>query len=219
MIKETYFTPETLAAKARDILASAGSFRRGGGEVRVRAGRAALLALDMQAYFLRESSHAFIPGAAAILPGLRRLMQAFRRLGRPIIFTRHTNTPADAGRMSSWWRDLVAPDSPESEIIPELEAATGIVIEKHQYDAFYGTELERILRARDVEQLVVTGVMTHLCCETTARSAFTRGFDVFFTVDGTATYNEAFHRATVLNLAHGFAVPVLVEEILEACRR
>ncbi|MBN2206145.1 MAG: isochorismatase family protein, partial [Candidatus Aminicenantes bacterium] len=219
MIKEAYFTPATLAAKARDILASAGSFRRGGGEVRFRPDRAALLALDMQAFFLRESSHAFIPGAAAILPGLKRLTRAFRRLGRPVVFTRHTNTPADAGRMSAWWKDLLAPDSPDSEIVPELEAAKAIVVEKHQYDAFHGTELERILRAKDVEEVVVTGLMTHLCCETTARSAFVRGFSVFFAVDGTATYTEAFHRAAVLNLAHGFASPVLVEGILDACLR
>jgi len=63
--------------------------------------------------------------------------------------------------------------------------------------------------------VVICGVMTHLCCETTARSAFMRGFEVFFTVDGTATYTEAFHRASLLNLSHGFAVPVLVENILE----
>lgn len=55
--------------------------------------------------------------------------------------------------------------------------------------------------------------MTHLCCETTARSAFIRGFDVFFTIDGTATYNEDFHFGTLYNLAHGFAVPLLIDEI------
>jgi len=48
----------------------------------------------------------------------------------------------------------------------------------------------------------------------TARSAFMRGFEVFFTIDGTATYNEGFHQATLLNLAHGFAKPVLVSELL-----
>jgi bifunctional isochorismate lyase / aryl carrier protein len=57
--------------------------------------------------------------------------------------------------------------------------------------------------------------MTHLCCETTARSAFTHGFEVFFTIDGTATYNERFHIATLLNLSHGFALAVLVEEVIE----
>jgi isochorismate hydrolase len=61
--------------------------------------------------------------------------------------------------------------------------------------------------------------MTHLCCETTARSAFIHGFEVFFTIDGTATYTEAHHRATLLNLANGFATPVLVAELLAACQR
>jgi isochorismate hydrolase len=60
--------------------------------------------------------------------------------------------------------------------------------------------------------------MTHLCCETTARSAFMHGFETFFTVDGTATYNEAFHRAALLNLSHGFALPLTVDEVLDVFR-
>ena len=89
-----------------------------------------------------------------------------------------------------------------------------IYIEKKQYDAFLQTLLEETLRQRKIEQIVITGVMTHLCCETTARSAFMRGFEVFFTVDGTATYNEELHRASLLTLSHGFAVPVTVDELL-----
>jgi isochorismate hydrolase len=58
--------------------------------------------------------------------------------------------------------------------------------------------------------------MTHLCCETTARSAFIQGYVVFFVVDGTATYTESFHRGSLLSLSHGFAVPILVDEILGA---
>jgi isochorismate hydrolase len=61
--------------------------------------------------------------------------------------------------------------------------------------------------------------MTHLCCETSARAAFVRGFEVLFPVDGTATYNQAFHRATLLNLSHGFAKVVLADEILAAVAR
>ena len=57
--------------------------------------------------------------------------------------------------------------------------------------------------------------MTHLCCETTARSAFVRGFDVFFLVDGTATYNIEFHMSSLLTLTHGFVHPVRFQEILD----
>jgi len=56
--------------------------------------------------------------------------------------------------------------------------------------------------------------MAHLCCETTARSAFVKGFEVVFVIDGTATYNKDFYISTLLNLSHGFAIPVLTEEIL-----
>ena len=96
------------------------------------------------------------------------------------------------------------------------------VIKKTQYDGFYQTPLEDILREKGISQLVITGVMSHLCCETTARTAFVRGFTVFFPIDGTATYNEDFHWATFLNLSHGFVIPLLIEDLqnhLEASKK
>ena len=218
MKKETFFSSTTIEAKAREILASVELFRRGRDHYQFRPDHAALLVLDMQSYFLDEFSHAFIPSAMIILPNIQKLIRAFVVCGRPVIFTRHTNTPSDAGQMKRWWKDLILPDSPVSQIVPELDTMKGILIVKHQYDAFYQTELEQVLHVKGIEQVVVTGVMTHLCCETTARSAFMRGFDVFFAIDATATYTEALHRATVLNLAHGFAIPVLVEDFLAIMR-
>jgi bifunctional isochorismate lyase/aryl carrier protein len=214
--KETYFSAATFEAKAREILASVEFLRHRHDYDYFQPDRAALLVLDMQSYFLKESSHAFIPSAAAILPNLQALIRIFARHGCPIIFTRHTNMPGNAGQMMRWWKDLLGPDASMSQIIPELDTTKGDVIEKHQYDAFYRTELEQTLFSHNIQQVLVTGVMTHLCCETTARSAFMRGFNTFFSIDGTATYTEAFHRASVLNLAHGFALPVLTEEIKAA---
>jgi isochorismate hydrolase len=168
----------------------------------------------MQRYFLEDSFHAFIPAATAIVPRITKLIQAYSQHSLAIVFTRHLNTDANAGMMFKWWQDLISADDPASEIIPEFDLSQGMVIVKSQYDAFYETPLEELLKQKGVSQVVICGVMTHLCCETTARSAFVRGFEVFFTVNGTATYTEAFHRATLLNLAHGFAIPVLVEEVL-----
>ena len=121
--------------------------------------------------------------------------------------------------MTRWWKDSIASESPGGQLVPELDTSGGVILNKSQYDAFLGTPLEDILRSKGVRQVVICGVMTHLCCETTARSAFMRGFEVFFTVDGTATYTLAFHQAALLNLAHGFAVPMLVEEVLAAFQR
>ena len=56
--------------------------------------------------------------------------------------------------------------------------------------------------------------MTNLCCETTARSAFIRGFDVIMPVDATAAYNYEFHLATFLNLAYMFTRPVKTESLV-----
>ncbi len=168
----------------------------------------------MQRYFLDESSHAYIPSAASIVPKVAKLTESYSRNGLPVVFTQHLNDDTDAGMMSVWWRDLIARDSRAGEIFPEFDLSRATLVEKSQYDAFHGTRLEDILLEKGVTRVVICGVMTHLCCETTARSAFTRGFEVYFAVDGTATYNEEFHRATLLNLAHGFAVPVLVGDIL-----
>ncbi len=211
-MKESYFSADTIQAKASLMRQQIqmGMQKR---DTQFNADQSALLVLDMQSYFLSPNSHAFIPSGAAILPGISALIRVYTARRRPVVFTRHLNTPQDAQLMALWWRDLILAKHPDSHIVPELDTSAGIVIPKCQYDAFYDTTLEQALRNWGVSQVVICGVMTHLCCETTARSAFTRGFEVFFTVDGTATYNESFHRATLLNLAHGFATLALVDEI------
>jgi nicotinamidase-related amidase len=213
-MKEVYFTPETIEARGNDLLEYCHARRERRPADALRPEQAALLVLDMQNYFLQPDSHAFIPSAPAVLPQVERLVKAFQRFERPVVFTRHLNTPADAGQMAQWWRDLLDPVSPLSQIVPTLDPAQACLFEKSQYDAFYQTGLEDYLRSQQVKQVVVSGVMTHLCCETTARSAFVHGYQVFFAIDATASYTEAFHRASLLNLSHGFAVPVLTREIV-----
>jgi isochorismate hydrolase len=168
----------------------------------------------MQRYFLESTSHAYVPSAISILPGIEKLITSFSYIGQPVIFTRHVNTETDAEMMSRWWGDLISPHSAHSQIVEPLDTTNHFVFEKTQYDAFFGTNLNKTLREYGVEQVVVTGVMTHLCCETTARSAFMLGYEVFFPVDGSATYAEAHHYASLLNLSHGFVYPLLVSDII-----
>ncbi|HUV35950.1 MAG TPA: isochorismatase family protein [Patescibacteria group bacterium] len=209
---EGYFTAGNIAGKSRNILEEvwAPGDRR---DIEFAPDRAALLVIDMQRYFLDGSSHAFVPSAVPVIQRIKRLAGGFLDRGLPVILTRHLNTEDDAGMLARWWQDTIREDDPLSVITDELMLPGVMTVQKTQYDAFYRTELERALRERGVGQIVVTGVITHLCCETTARSAFVRGFAVFFAVDGTATYTEEFHRATVLNLSHGFAVPVLTDDL------
>jgi len=213
-MKEQYFSPASIERKAEELCQPFETERRKRLQ-RFAPMRSALLVLDMQLYFLVAGSHAWVPSGEAIIPGIRALVQAYGRKNLPVIFTRHINTPDNAGMMKTWWKELIRAENPLSEITPALDMSSGRVVNKSQYDAFYNTPLEEMLQGRGVTQVVICGVMTHLCCETTARSAFMRGYEVYFTVDGTASYNENFHRASLLNLSHGYATLALVKEILQ----
>jgi bifunctional isochorismate lyase/aryl carrier protein len=217
-LKERYFTDHNLREKSLEISNHFDPTRRARIEW-FTPSRSVLFILDMQEYFLQPSSHAFIPSAIAIIPRLQKLIKTYRACSLPIYFTRHINTSQDAGSMAPWWKDLITKTNPLSALTNEFDPADDEILIKTQYDAFYDTPLDELLRSQKVTQVVICGVMTHLCCESTARSAFMRGYDVFFTIDGTATYTEAHHNATLLNLTHGFAVPVLIEEIIAACHK
>ena len=214
-MKTNYFTPENIVEMAQDMAHQLPGYQNKRKST-FTPEKSALLVLDMQSYFLEPSSHAFVPSAIAIVPGLNLLAQSYYAHNLPVIFTQHLNSMQDAGSMSRWWRDLITIDDPYSAIIPDLEFSSRSVLRKSQYDAFYQTDLEDTLNNMGVTQMVISGVMTHLCCETTARSAFVRGFEVYFLIDGTATYNEEHHLAALLNLSHGFATPVMVGEIQAA---
>jgi isochorismate hydrolase len=214
-MKTAYYTAGNIDSKAPALLADVLSRVRLR-DIRFEPRESALLILDMQRYFSDPGSHAFIPSLPPVLEKVKEIEAGFAAAGRPIILTRHLNTDEDAGLLARWWKDLIRPGTGPGEIVAGLEGPGSLVLDKTQYDAFHGTGLEQILKERNVSQVVVTGVMTHLCCESTARSAFVRGFNVFVPMDGTATYNEDFHFGSLLNLSHGFAVPVLSGDLLQA---
>jgi isochorismate hydrolase len=204
MLKEAYFTSKNIDTKSAEFLECTKPFAK---KIRYdfKVKKSALIIVDMQKYFLDPHSPAYLPSAPAIIPKIQDLITYFHQHKSPIIFSRHLNTPQDAKNMGTWWRDILEKENPYSELTPELEQNDALVIEKTQYDAFYHTNLVDTLRQKGITQVVITGVMTHLCCETTARTAFMHGLEVFFPVDTSATYNETFHLATLTNLAHGFA--------------
>ena len=96
-MKEAYFTPENLAAQAQALLQAPGIVLGARTRPIFSPQGAALLVLDLQRYFLEPESHAYIPSAAAILPGIAELTRSFYAHELPVVFSRHTNTPQDAG--------------------------------------------------------------------------------------------------------------------------
>lgn len=206
MHKEKYFAADTIAAEAQAMALELPFNTRAAA---FSPAASALLIIDMQRYFLWAGSHAHIPAAAAIIPNINTLIAVFNKAARPVYFTRHVNCNQDAGQMGVWWGELLGRGHPLGALETGLDQAGLPVIEKTQYDAFFKTDLEPRLRQQSVQQLVITGVATHLCCESTARSAFTRGFSVFMAIDATATWNRELHVASLRGLAHGCAVPFL----------
>ncbi|GAH31080.1 unnamed protein product, partial [marine sediment metagenome] len=142
-----------------------------------------LLVIDMQNYFLDDNAHAFIPVGKFILSQIKKLVEKYYEKNLPVIFTRYCVLKEDPDDiMNKWWGSVLMVDDPESFITKELNTDRGKVVLKPGYSAFFKTELERMLISKCVKQLLICGVMTHLCCETTAREAFQRGYEVYFTV-------------------------------------
>jgi nicotinamidase-related amidase len=181
--------------------------------------RSALLVIDMNCYFASAKGRCFLPAAAAITPRIATLLAAWRARGGTVVFTRHGHEPgSDLGTMGKFWDDHIRADEPDAEIIAELKPGQrDLVIPKTTYDAFVGTSLEERLRERLCDQVLVTGVLTHMCCETTARAAFCRGFEVYVAADGTATSSEQLHLSSLLAMADSVAVVLSAAEVLERC--
>lgn len=179
--------------------------------------RSALLVIDMQKYFLDPDSPTFTKGGIPILPTIGRLIEAFRQAHRPVIYTCHVHSAdgADAGIMKWWWQGMCLENTPESQVHDSIAPyPDDKVIYKHRYSAFYNTDLETVLRGLKVEDLVITGLMTNMCCESTARDAYYRDHRVFFTADGTGSITDEMHLASLLNLAFGFAYVTTVNDIV-----
>jgi isochorismate hydrolase len=162
--------------------------------------KTAMLVIDMQHYF-----HGLV---APILDKVLFLIDTCRSVQVKILFTRHgVHDPEnDGGMLTTWWDDLILYGSKDWELNRELKPnSSDLIIDKNRYSAFQGTDLDDWLRKNGVEDLIISGVMTNLCCETTARDAFGHDYRVFFVADATATINEELHLATLKNLAYGFS--------------
>ena len=215
---EPYATAENIGSKALGWVERIRPYNQH--EMRLSVMASALLVIDMQRFFLDAASPTFTCGGVAILPTVKRLIDAFRRAARPVIFTRHVHHPGDldSGLMGWWWEGKCLEGSPESEIHPDVAPMPGEkVVFKHRYSAFYNTDLGTVLRCLKVEDVVVSGLMTNLCCESTARDAYYRDYRVFFPADATGSVSEEMHLASLLNLAFGFAYVTTGEAIAARC--
>jgi nicotinamidase-related amidase len=186
-----------------------------------RARDPALVIVDMQNDFVRQGAPLEVPAARDTIAAHRRLIAAFRAAARPIVFTKFISTPHEA-LLWTWspqcrppvkccwkghWRSYgdVTGERDCSEIIDELRPAPNdLVAEKYGYGAFHGTGLAERLRAAGVGSLFVTGTVTQICVEETAREAFHHGFPTTVVADAVSSFDAELHAATLRNFAMKF---------------
>lgn len=180
--------------------------------------RTALLCIDFQRDFVEaggfgESLGNDVSHLRRAIEPTQAVLAAFRELGSTIIHTREGHRPdltdlfpakRDRGNPSLRIGEegpmgrLLVRGSHGHEIVPELAPAAGeVVLDKPGKDSFYGTDLDTILRARGIDRLVVTGVTTEVCVQSTVRAANDRGFECLVLSDCTASYFPEFHAAAL----------------------
>lgn len=184
--------------------------------------KAALLVIDMQNDFLDKKSPAYTENAEYIIPNIQNLIKTARKEKIPIIYTAHCHADPkiDGGMTAKWWPEIaekkvLVAGTKGAKIISELNPLPKEkIIYKHRYSAFYNTDLEITLRGLGITDLIITGIMTGICCESTARDAFFRDFRVFFVGDATAAGEEELHLNSLKILAYAFAYVTTTNDII-----
>ena len=175
--------------------------------------RPALIVVDMQRYFLEEGAPAYL-AADRMFPRVQALVEAFSRSGHPIFITRYSSAKTD-GPVERWWGVRLEPDDEWAELDPRISYPdSAAILDKSLYGTFSSTDIHTRLSEAGCDSVVICGVMTHLCCETTAREAFHHGYDVYFVADANATSTDEMHMATLRALAHGFAYVVSADDMI-----
>jgi ureidoacrylate peracid hydrolase len=189
-------------------------------------GKIALVNVDMQNCFV-ENSPIAAPGGIEVLGRINRLIEACRANGVVIIHTAHVVRPdgSNIGVMG----EIIPPvndgvinkGAPSAALHGGLDFQDGdIVLDKPRFGSFHGTDLELILRSQGIDTIIVTGICTNICCETTAREANVRDFHVFFLSDGTATFGigdlsaDDIQAATCATLGFAFAQVLTIDEMI-----
>jgi ureidoacrylate peracid hydrolase len=190
-------------------------------------GKTALINVDMQNVFV-ENSPIAAPEGLIVLERINKLSAACRKAGILVVHTIVGYRPdhSNVGIASAFAGDVISKrlldlDQPSAALHPKLVVEKGdILLEKPRYGAFYATDLELILRSRGIDTVIITGICTNVCCETTAREAAVRDFKVLFTSDGTATFgvggltHQEIQRATCATLSVVFAQVLTVDQVI-----
>ena len=195
--------------------------------------RTALIVVDMQnAFMLPGVAHALIKMAPEIVPNINRLARAMRAAGGTVVWIVTTYTKEADTEWSAYYglstpihgakrSAALTKGSKGHQIWASLEVEPDDpIVEKKRFSAFIqgSSELDKVLSERGIDTLLITGTVTGVCCESTARDAMMLNYKVVMVTDGNAAYNDEEHNAalTAFYASFGDIMPTeMLVEILE----
>lgn len=201
-------------------------------EEKVDPSRSAVLVIDMQNDFCGEGGFLHNIGIDVVneiqpvIPNIKRLVEAAREAGTPVIHLYYDGNPEYLyGPMLERLHrkeeePYCIPGTWGIEFVDELKPEPGeLVIGKHRYSGFYGTDLEMRLRSLGVESVILTGTATNNCVDGTGRDAYYNGFYVVCVNDGAAAPNKDLHNAAMATCEHAYGVVADTDEIISIWRQ
>lgn len=188
--------------------------------------RAVLLVIDMQNDFVQKDAIMEVPMARERLPNMKRVLDTCRDNGIPVIYTTHVLydeydiSPLEVTYQPWLQKAGMRAGTKGVQVVDGLKPLPNeLVLEKHRYCAFYNTRLETIIRnirgLGVADTVIITGTVTNVCCENTARSAFMRDFKVAFIGDACGGFDEASHQATLTVIDRVFGRVLTTDELIE----
>jgi nicotinamidase-related amidase len=165
-------------------------------DVAVKPAEYALLIIDVQNDFANPSGRLYARGAERVIPPIKHILSSARNAGVIVIYTQDWHVRDDPE--FKIWGEHAVEGTWGAEIVDELKPADNEVrIRKPSYDAFYSTPLDHILRSRNINTLILTGLLGNVCVLCTAIGAAMRGYRLVVPVDAIFTIQEFDHVASL----------------------
>jgi ureidoacrylate peracid hydrolase len=193
--------------------------------------KTALLVVDMQNGFMMEGvAHSLCREAIEIVPNINRLAEAVRRTGGAVVWIKNTvndetlqswsiRVEMDGPERTSTRLQSMSPGTVGHELWAELRPQPDdLTIQKTRFSAFIqgSSNLEAVLRARGIDTVIVTGTVTNICCESTARDAMMRNFRTLMVTDANAAMSDELHNASLIAFYLRFGDIMATDEVIAA---
>ena len=191
--------------------------------------RTAHIVVDLQNGFMAPGAPAEIPAARDIVPNVNRISAALRTAGGLVVYIQNTIDANAKETWSNWFTHMsggrrqqamdaaFAEGSEGHAIWAGLEVLPGdLKVKKTRFGALVpgASDLHSVLQARNIDTVIITGTATNVCCESTARDAMMMNYKVIFVSDGTATWNDEEHNATLGIMLAQFADVMSTDEVV-----